>query len=146
MMGPHIEQRLEAFVSGEATAEEAARIRAHCDECPDCRRALTEAQAVWGVLGEAAPPALPASLWPVVEARIERQRSPRARLTWALGASAAAAAGLILGIVLGSQFLGAPGAWEQETWTQVGSLIADGGESTLDEVYVSGFSEEGDEQ
>jgi len=146
MMGPHIDDRLEAFVAGEVTAEEAGRIRAHCTDCPRCRRALAETRAVWDALGNDASPELPRPLWPLLRARLEKPISPRARLALTVSASAAAVAGLILGIYLGSQFMGAPSAWQQETWTQVGSLLADGGQGTLDQVYVSGFDEGGDEQ
>jgi anti-sigma factor RsiW len=141
-MGPHVEDRFEALLSGELSAEEAGRVQAHCDACPECGRALAEAQRAWEALGEAEAPVQPPSLWPRLEARLAPRRSPRVRLTFALGASAAALAGLVLGVYLGSQFLGDSNTWQQETWSQVGSLIADGGQGSLDQVYVTGFEEE----
>jgi len=144
MMAAHVEDRLEAYVAGEMTPVEAERVRAHCQDCPRCRRALAEVQSVWRALGEDPSPELPRPLWPLLGQRLGKPRSPRARLVLALSASAAGVAGLLLGVLLGSQLIGAPGAWQQETWSEVGSLLADGEQSTLDQVYVSGFEEGGE--
>jgi hypothetical protein len=91
---------------------------------------------------------LPCPLWPLVRDRIARRSrrpSPRARLAFGLGAATAAAAGLMVGATLGTNLDRARDADLQATWSEVGSLIADGGAATLDDMYFSVTIDEGDE-
>jgi hypothetical protein len=114
-------------------AEDAERVRASCERAP--------------------------SLWPGVRARLHERtraaRSPRLGLAMSLTASTAAVAGLLLGVLLGPRiglFGGedtqtvATSTSTQDEWGNVGSLIADGSSTTLDDVYLSVNEEGGGEK
>ena len=87
---------------------------------------------------------LPQPLWPLIRDRLPRRMrraSPRVRLAFALGSIAAALAGLILGAEFGSKYglsSGAPTA----TWSEVGSVLADGNAATLGDVYFAVAADE----
>jgi len=142
--GPHVEDRLPAWVDSRLAAEESARVRAHCLACPACHQALREMEALCAALDAAAAPVLSRPLWPLVTARLERD-APRLRLALRLGAAAAAVAGVFLGALLGSPRVGDEHSWQQETWAQIGSLLEDD-EATLDNIYLSLADQGGEEQ
>ena len=141
----HMEDRLQACRDGELAPEEAAAVRAHCESCPRCARAWRDLTEVWEALGVVSAPQPPRAVWPLVEARLSRRPSRFLRISFALGATAAAVGGLMLGVLLGSAHLPAEERWQQETWAEVGSLLADGAEPTLDEIYLAAGPEEGEE-
>ena len=138
----HIEEKIRAYLDGELPPAEADGIREHCRSCPRCGRALEESKALHRVLEADAALDPPQSLWPLVRARLERQDGSGLRLWFALSASGAALAGLLLGVILGS-LEESRDSWQQETWTEVGSLLAGGAETTLDEAYLAQETEEG---
>ena len=140
--GAHIEARLPALIEGRLAADDEARVRAHCRACAACARALEETQAVWNALGAFGAPVLERPLWPSVVARIQRTASAH-RLALRLAAAGAAVAGVVLGVLLGSPSQPQP-SWQQETWTQVGSLLGED-EGSLDNIYLS-LADEGGEQ
>jgi ferric-dicitrate binding protein FerR (iron transport regulator) len=86
---------------------------------------------------------LPQPLWPLVRERLRRP-SPRVRLAFALGGIAAAIVGLLAGVEFGSP-RGLTADTPQATWTEVGSVLADGSTSTLDNVYLALGTESGSE-
>jgi len=134
----HVEDRLQACLDGELAPDEAAAVRAHCESCPRCAR-------VWEALGVVSAPQPPRAVWPLVQAHLSRRPSRFLRISFALGATAAAVGGLILGVLLGSAHLPDEERWQQETWAEVGSLLTDAAEPTLDEIYLAAGPEEGEE-
>jgi hypothetical protein len=84
-------------------------------------------------------------MWPAVREGLTKRSSPRFDLPFGLAASAAAAAGVVLGL-----WLGTPNelpSYELETSDSYaeGSLLGDDFVPTLDEIYVYSFGEEGDD-
>jgi hypothetical protein len=94
-----------------------------------------EDRKIWEALDRLPAHDPPQSLWPLVRRRLQARRARRRPLLMAVSTTMAAAGGIVLGILLGSGEGPASGAWQQETWSEVGSLLADGGNLTLDEVY-----------
>jgi anti-sigma factor RsiW len=141
----HVDDRLQACLDGELAPDEAAAVRAHCESCPRCARAWRDLTEVWEALGVVSAPQPPRAVWPLVQARLSRRPSRFLRISFALGATAAAVGGLMLGVLLGSAHWSAEERWQQETWAEVGSLLADGAEPTLDEIYLAAGLEEGEE-
>ncbi len=91
---------------------------------------------------------LPEPLWPLIRDRLPRRvrrASWRVRVAFALGSLAAAVAGLIGGVEFGAN-LGLTTQTPQSTWTEVGSVLADGSNSTLDNVYLALGTQNGSEQ
>lgn len=94
-----IQELFSPCLDGELTPDEAARLREHCDACPECRAALTEWQSAAQVLREndrdiVAPPGFSAG----VMARIAAAKpAPRPWWAggWAKGLAAAAAAAMV---------------------------------------------------
>lgn len=137
--GEHVLDRLQACVDGELPAVEAEQVRRHAAGCPACGRALAEAERVWAVLAACPAPAHPRPAWPGVSERLRARE--RSRWPFAAGAFATAAAGLLLGLMVGRTLpAGATAADESQalvTWTQSGSLLASGGAATLDSLFLA---------
>ncbi|MCK4304093.1 MAG: hypothetical protein KAY24_07630 [Candidatus Eisenbacteria sp.] len=104
-----------------------------------------EMEAVWEALGASAASEPPRPLWPLIHARLGQRPTRRLRALFALSASAAAVTGVLLGILLGSAGQSAQDQWQQETWAEVGSMLADGTTLTLGDVYLASQADEGDE-
>ena len=82
---------------------------------------------------------LPQSLWPLIRDRLPRaarRASLRVRFTFALGAAAAAVAGLLVGARLGAGY-GLTGEAPRATWSEVGSVLADSSATTLGDIYLA---------
>jgi anti-sigma factor RsiW len=133
--GPHVLHGIQACLDGELAREEADAVRAHCAACETCGRAWRETEELCRLLSADAAAPLSRSLWPAVLRRMERRSSPRARISFAVGASAAVAAGLLLGLLLGSGNGAVESAWRAE-WRDVGTLLTEDG-TTLDDLYLA---------
>jgi ferric-dicitrate binding protein FerR (iron transport regulator) len=77
-------ERIARGVSGNASAEEAAELRAHTTSCAACAAELDRARRIWALMGRL--PALQPSR-PVLASRLQRRRSLP---LWAAGVAAAA--------------------------------------------------------
>jgi hypothetical protein len=78
-------------------------------------------------------------LWPLIRDRLPRaarRASPRVRFAFALGAAAAAVAGLLVGARLGATYRLA-GETPSATWSEVGSVLADSSATTLGDIYLA---------
>jgi anti-sigma factor RsiW len=140
----HVTDKIRACLDGELAPDEAARVRAHCARCRACHRAWTEIENLYRILESdtGAEPLRP--VWPGVRERIGEPRRGLARFPFAVGASAAAAAGLLLGLLLGS--VGETlGSRAESSWSEVGTLLTDSGTS-LDDLYLSGLANGGESQ
>jgi hypothetical protein len=85
------------------------------------------------------------SMWPAVREELKRRSSPGFDLSFGLAASAAAVAGVALGLLLGASGDLPDRMLESSNTYAEGSLLGDESVPTLDEVYVYSFDEEGDD-
>jgi len=104
----HIANRIQAYLSGELASDQKAMLEKHLDECPACRAEVDQAREMWKMLDamDTLPPATD-SVWSAVHARtFGKKTSERewffgaGNLTRAGLATAAVAAGLMLGVLL----------------------------------------------
>ncbi len=137
----HVADRLQALVDGELSPEEERTVRDHCEQCERCGSLLREVEDVYRRLGDLPPADLEESLWPVVQGRL-RGRTARRSLPFAVGASAMAAAGILIGLLLGPASGTDPAAGGETTWAEMGSLFDESTVPTLDTVYLGLDSEE----
>jgi anti-sigma factor RsiW len=157
-IGPHVLDRIHACLDGELAPVEDEAVRAHCRLCAGCGSVFAQNERVQAALIDDARAAHDAavvepSVWPAVRARLRERRRPRFGFVMIATSSAAAAAGLVIGVLLGpgtelfNRSTGQTQAstqWTQEGWTEIGSLLADG-TTTLDNVYLSETDEGGEE-
>ncbi len=126
--------RIQALADGSLDPDQARDAEAHCSACPSCGALLAEARSVWSLLLEDQEPVPSGRIWPLVHERLHPGRTLAARLSWAGATAFAAAAGLAIGILLAPGGAATTEAWEQATWGEVGSLLADG--TGLDQIYL----------
>jgi len=141
----HVGDKLQAFLDGELSSSESDSVRAHCAVCSECARSLADLEAVRVALeGDDVPSPL-RSMWPAVREELERRSSPGFDLSFGLAASAAAVAGVALGLLLGASGDLPDRMLESSNTYAEGSLLGDESVPTLDEVYVYSFEEDGDD-
>ena len=143
-MDGHVEDRIQALLDGELPDAEAAAVKAHCDGCERCGRALTDLRAVRRVLETDRDASLFRPMWPAVRDGLARRSSPRFGVSFGL-ATSAAAAGVVLGILLGSPREVPRYPSEVSGTYAEGSFLGDDSVPTLDEIYVDSFGEDGDD-
>jgi anti-sigma factor RsiW len=149
----HVTNRIQAYVSGELDHDLKTAVEEHLNECPTCRAEADQAREVWEMLGSAGRPS-PAtgSVWPAVHARtFGRETSERewffgaGRLTRTGLATAAVAAGLVLGVLLpvgadqeaGADSRLADSSWLVEsTWLSDSSWLGGDGAARLDDILL----------
>jgi len=141
----HVTERIQALVAGRLAAAEIEAARTHCHTCAPCRDAWQEVEGVWGALAAENDPTLPRPLWPLVRERIAGAVG-HARLVLRLSGAAAVALGIVVGIVLGSSLVRPQARWQEQTWAEVGTLLADDHDATLGDMYLSMAEGGGDEQ
>ncbi len=106
----HVTNMIQAYISGELDSVRKAEVEEHLNGCPSCRKEADQARGVWEMLSVAGvPTSTTGSVWPAVQARtFGRGTSERewffgaGNLTRAGLATAAVAAGLMLGVLLPS--------------------------------------------
>jgi anti-sigma factor RsiW len=139
----HIDEKLQAWLDGELPRSEAEELERHVERCARCCETLEEAKAVLEALrsdGDAEPLH---SMWPAVRARIAPGGARRFGFAFGVATSLAAAAGLIIGMALGSTGdLRQSQESVDSAYTEV-SLVGDDSLAGLDEIYVSAFDENG---
>ena len=149
----HVTNRIQAYISGELAGDRKAAVEKHLDGCPACRDEVDRARQAWEMLGTMETPRSEnGSVWPAVQARtFGRETSDR---EWFFGAgnltrtglaTAAVAAGLMLGILLpiGSDHNeGVDSGLTDESWLVESSWLSDsswlGGDATagLDDILL----------
>jgi anti-sigma factor RsiW len=137
----HVADRLQALVDGELSREEERTVRDHCRECERCASLLRDAEEVYRRLGDLPPARLEESLWPAVQGHVHGRAAGR-NIPLAVGASAMAAAGILIGLWIGPAFAPRSATESETTWAEMGSLLDDGTVPTLDTVYLGLDSEE----
>ena len=94
----HVSDLIPAYVDGRLDDAEREAVRAHCERCPACARALAESEAVWDMLDSVRAPAPSRSVWAGVAAATAERRVPAwQRLAYGTLSAAALAAGVLLG-------------------------------------------------
>jgi len=139
----HVDDRIPAYLDGELKADEAERVLAHCRACASCGRVLDESTRVMERLRAAAAPDPARSFWPYVRAEIARAAERRLGPAFAFGATAAVAAGIALGLLVGTVDRPATAISTEETiWTTVGSTMFGDSQVAFGDSYLS-FSDDG---
>ena len=138
----HVLERIRSCLDGELSDAEAEAVRSHCRTCPECARAWEELSALAELLPVDLTDRESRSLWPAVRARLVARPSWFTGARFAVSASAAAAAGLLLGVLLG----GAPGSERTEEggsgFAGLESVWAESWEPTLADVYLAALTDE----
>ena len=104
----HVTNRIQAYISGELAGDRKTGVEKHLDECPACRDEVDRAHKTWEMLGTMEiSRSENGSVWPAVQARTFGREKPErewffgaGNLTRAGLATAAVAAGLMLGVLL----------------------------------------------
>lgn len=109
-MFSHVTKRLSAYCNGELPSAEAKAVEAHVKECARCREELEEIRLGVALASHLAPVAAPESLWPRVEAELDRAEGARPehapRLAWLdWRAAGAVVAVLLLGVWLAARWM-----------------------------------------
>lgn len=100
----HVKESLSAYLDGQVSAQEQARIRRHLDQCEECRNTLEELRRTVALLQSSEPVGSPDGFRAAVRSKVEGlAHHPRAplrwpRLTWSWRTAGAVAAALLIGI------------------------------------------------
>jgi len=149
----HVTNMIQSYISGELDSVRAGEVEDHLNECSSCRKEADTARGMWEMLGALdSPPSDSGSVWPAVQARtFGRESSER---EWFFGAgnltrtglaTAAVAAGLMLGVLLPSgpdQQEGVDSgmtdtSWLVESsWLSESSWLGGGGSNGLDDILL----------
>jgi len=134
---------LQAYSDGELVGAEAAAVEVHCGACDECREVLAELAAVQDRLQVAAPEAMPSSIWPAVAAQVKREQGQRLGPAFAMGTTAACAAGIVMGLLVGTPPTSEQGDSDQVAWTSSSQLWSGSGSASLLDVYSPSQEQEG---
>jgi anti-sigma factor RsiW len=149
----HVTNMIQAYISGELDIARTAAVEDHLNECPSCRKEVDAARGMWKMLGALdTPPSGTGSVWPSVRARtFGRGTTERewffgaGTLTRAGLASAAVAAGLMLGVLLpagsdhqeGVDSAMTDASWLVESsWLSESSWLGGDGSTGLDDILL----------
>ena len=104
MAQTHVKDLLSAYLDGQVSAQEQARIRRHLDQCEDCRRHLEELRRTVALLQSSEPVRAPEGFQAALRSKVEALgMQPRItlrwpRMRWSWRAAGAVAAALLVGI------------------------------------------------
>jgi anti-sigma factor RsiW len=126
---------LQAYYDGELDAVTSAMIREHCAACPTCRADLATRAFIRERVAKSAPRATHASVWPHIAARPRREQSRSHRLAFDLGITAAAVAGVVLGVLIGAPASNDSAVDESSSRHTVADLWPGGGYPSLLNVF-----------
>ncbi len=136
----HVTGRLQAYLDGEVTGAERETIDRHLDRCEPCRAELSTLRGLWQAVDGAAEPAPTSPIWPAIDDALARRRKHVQGPPWTWPqrglAAASLAAGLVLGIGLGTlPDRPASGADATVTVIETNDYLQDG-LPTLDELWL----------
>jgi anti-sigma factor RsiW len=141
----HVEERLQAWLDGELDESESAAVKRHVESCGRCAGALSELRALREAIADDAESQPLRPMWPAVRAAAYPVSRTRFGLSFGLATSLAAAAGLVIGISLGS--LGETPVVGVETESEyAASMLGSDEILSLDEMYVAAFEEDGESE
>jgi anti-sigma factor RsiW len=95
----HPDTELTGYVTDALAPAERARVAAHLEACPECRRAVEETRAVLAGLAAGAPTP-PAVDWGRYQAELRARVQPRRRAWWARPMPAVVAAGVATAVLV----------------------------------------------
>ena len=122
----HMKEEIIAHVAGDLTAVQTAALLEHLEDCASCRRDLDELGVLREILASEPGSEPPRSVWPMVAAELRPQPGIRLGLPMAFGTATAAAAGILLGIVIGGSEPQPAADVGFNLWSTVGtSLVGD---------------------
>ncbi len=133
---------LQAYFDAELPAAEAAVVTDHCRDCSDCRAILADLAVVQGRLAADAAELRTDSVWPDVEARLQRERNRRFGPALAFGTAFACAAGVVLGILVGEPAGDGLVDRESDIWTASDYFSSGSPSSSLLDVYSTAYATE----
>lgn len=144
---PHVADRIVPCLDGELSPREETEVREHVKSCAACAAVWKESEEAAALLeadapGESAPP-----IWPAVRAKLREKRSGRITVAFRVGASLAAAAGILLGLYIGSiRFDDAyrNATADSSAWTEFDSVLGTESDSPLDGLFLSVADDEGE--
>lgn len=149
----HVVNRIQAYISGELDSGRNAAVEEHLNECPACRAEAERAREMWEMLGSAgAPSPATGSVWTAVRARTFGPETYEREWFFGAGrlartglATAAVAAGLVLGVLLpigadreaGADSRLTDSSWFVEsTWLSESSWLGGGASAGLDDILL----------
>ena len=132
-----VEKLIRACLDGELAAAETEDVRNHCDECPDCARVWDELAAYAALLPPDSRDRPTRPLWPAVRSRLAGRSPWLSGRRFALSASAAALAGLLLGAQLGGGISGERGESATTSFPSLESVWTEESAPTLADVYLA---------
>ena len=141
----HVEGRLQAWLDGELDESDSAAVNRHVESCERCAGALRELEALRGAITADAESEPLRPMWPAVKAAAYPVSRTRFGFSFGLATSLAAAAGLVIGISLGS-FGNEPAAIVETESEYAGSMLGSDEILSLDEMYVTAFEEDGESE
>ena len=141
----HVEEILQAWLDGELGEVEAEAVRGHLAECESCSKALQEAKTVLSALSAEAETSPLRPMWPAVKAGISPAPKTKLGLSFGLATSLAAAAGLVIGLSLGSPGEAPLEGFEADS-EYAGAILGTEDILSLDQMYVSAFEEDGESE
>ncbi len=127
------EKKLFLYFEGLLDASDSEAVERHLHECPRCAGMLEDWRRTAEHLGGLERVKPQVDLWPLLERRIRPPRGSR-RALWFLG-WAAAAAGVLLGVLLGMGQRAQSVAFDGDSSSGAVELLA-GADPTLDEIYL----------
>ena len=134
---------LQAFFDGELVGAEATKVEAHCRDCDECRGMLAELAAVQDRLKMTGTETMPSSIWPSVAAQVKREQGQRLGPAFAFGTAAACAAGIVMGLLVGTPPTSEQVDGDQVVWTSSSQLWTGSESASLLDVYSSSQEQEG---
>jgi anti-sigma factor RsiW len=141
---PHPEgKKILALLDGELAPAVAAEVREHCGVCAQCRQVLRDFSAVRGTLEAHARSEPLRPVWPAVRAHLGRAASPGFRPAFGLATTAAALAGIALGVLVGSMAHRSTEHDGAYLWSVAASSVGEEGGNTLPDIYSTTIFGEG---
>ena len=138
----HVPEKIRPCLDGELPAAAAEAVRSHCRDCPECARAWEELSVLADLLPRESLERESPSLWPAVRARLSARPSWFLGARFAVSASIAAVAGLVLGVLLGGVNGTERAAEAGGAAARLETVWSENWEPTLADVYLAALTEE----
>ncbi len=132
----HVDLQIQACFDGELNEQDQSAVRDHLATCERCASIWAEMEQVGAALAGSTRPDPVRPLWPAVRDQLEENRSARMGIAFRMGASLAAAAGILIGLYMSSPE-SSVNYTDDETWAEFGSLLGSEEEATLDYLYLT---------
>ena len=135
-------QRLMAFLHGELAEAEASLVQDHCSSCAECRQVLDGFGAVQNLLQADIADQKPQPVWPVVAREMSQNRGRVFSPSFVFGTVAACAAGIAMGLLMGSPSNTMVTEQGNEAWASANYLWSGTDSPSLFQVFSEENSQE----